>query len=252
VDEAVGAYAGAVAETLRATLGGDLVGLYLHGSAALGDYHPARSDIDLLAVCASALRDTARDALAARLAADALPCPAGGGLEFSLITRSEATNPAAAPGYELHGWDAQSRLHADPGPGDPDLPLHFAAVRASGVVMLGPAPSDVFREVGRDELLPRLAAELDWADANASPSYRVLTACRALRVLAEGRLCSKREAAEWVLERGDSPPLVAAVLRHHIAATSPAGLEPAAVAAFVATVREDLRAEAGGASRSPR
>ena len=54
-----------------------------------------------------------------------------------------------------------------------------------------------------------------------------------------------------MLERGDSPPLVAAVLRHHIAATSPAGLEPAAVAAFVATVRARLQAEAGGASRSP-
>jgi Domain of unknown function (DUF4111)/Nucleotidyltransferase domain len=251
VDEGVGAYAGAVAETLQATLGGDLVGLYLHGSAALGDYHPDRSDIDLLAVCAAPLGDTARDTVAARLAADALPCPAAGGLEFSLITRSEATNPAAAPAYELHGWDAHGRLHADPGPGDPDLPLHFAAIRASGVVMVGPAPSDVLREVGRDELLPRLAAELDWADANASSSYRALTACRALRVLADGRLCSKREAAEWVLERGDSPPLVAAVLRHHIAATSAAGLEPASVAEFIATVRAQLQAEAGGASRSP-
>jgi hypothetical protein len=250
VDEAVGAYAGAVAEALRATLGGDLVGLYLHGSAAIGDYHPTRSDVDLLAVCAAPLGDTARDTVAARLAADALPCPAAGGLEFSLITRSEATNPGAAPAYELHGWDGRGRLHADPGPGDPDLPLHFAAVRASGVVIFGPAPSDVFREVGRDELLPRLAAELDWADAHASSSYRVLTACRALRVLAEGRLCSKREAAEWVLERGDSPPLVAAVLHHHIAATSPAGLEPAAVAAFIATVRAQLQAQAGGASRS--
>jgi hypothetical protein len=251
VDEAVGAYAGAVAETLRAALGGDLVGLYLHGSAALADYHPARSDVDLLAVCAVPLSATARDTVAARLAADALPCPAAGGLEFSLITRSEAINPAAAPAYELHGWDAQGRLHADPGPGDPDLPLHFAAVRAGGVVVLGPPPGDVLREVGRDELLPRLAAELDWADANASSSYRVLTACRALRVLAEGRLCSKREAAEWVLERGDSPPLVAAVLHHHIAATSPAGLEPASVAAFVASVRAQLQAQARGASRSP-
>jgi Domain of unknown function (DUF4111)/Nucleotidyltransferase domain len=251
VDEVVGAYAGAVAEALRAALGGDLVGLYLHGSAALGDFHPDRSDVDLLAVCAAPLGETARDTLAARLAADALPCPAAGGLEFSLITRSEATNPVAAPAYELHGWDAQGRLHSDPGPGDPDLPLHFAAIRAGGLVMLGPAPSGVFREVTRGELLPRLAAELDWADAHASPSYRVLIACRALRVLADGRICSKREAAEWVLERGGSPPLVGAVLHHHTAATSPAGLEPASVAAFIATVRARLQAEAGGASRSP-
>ena len=188
----------------------------------------------------------ARDAVAARLAADALPCPAAGGLEFSLITRSAATDPATAPAYELHGWDAQGRLHADPGPGDPDLPLHFAAIRAGGVVVLGPPPGDVFRDVTRAELLPRLVAELDWADANASPSYRVLTACRALRVLADGRLCSKRAAAEWVLERGDSPPLVATVLHHHVAATSPTDLDPAAVAAFIADVRAQLQAQAGG------
>ena len=77
---------------------GDLVGLYLHGSAALGDYHPDRSDVDLLAVCVAPLGDTARDTVAARLAADALPCPAAGGLEFSLITRSERDQSSDRPG----------------------------------------------------------------------------------------------------------------------------------------------------------
>jgi hypothetical protein len=250
VDGEVGGYVDAVAETLRAALGRDLVGLYLHGSAAFHDYHPGRSDIDLLAVCALPLGDSARDVLAAQLAADALPCPAVG-LEFSLITRAAALDPGPTPAYELHGWDAQGRLRPDPGPGDPDLPLHFAAIQAGGVVVLGPPPGEVFREVARGELLPRLMAELDWADANASVSYRVLTACRALRVLAEGRLCSKRAAAEWVLERGDSPPLVATVLHHHIAATTPTGLDPKAVAAFTAGVRAHLETEVDGTPRSP-
>jgi hypothetical protein len=250
VDGEVGAYVGAVAETLRATLGRDLVGLYLHGSAARGDYHPRRSDIDLLAVCAAPLGDAVRRGVAAQLAADALPCPAVG-LEFSLITRSAAVDPGPAPAHELHGWDAHGRLHADPGPGDPDLPLHFAAIRAEGVVVLGPPPGEVFRNVTSAELLPRLVAELDWAEANASVSYRVLTACRALRVLAEGRLCSKRAAAEWVLERDDSQRLVATVLHHHIAATTPTGLDPKAVAAFTARVRARLQTEADGTPRSP-
>jgi hypothetical protein len=179
--------------------------------------------------------------VATRLAADALPCPAAGGLEFSLITRSAATDPATAPGYELHGWDARGRLHADGGQGDPDLPLHFAVVRACGVAVSGPPPRDVFRDVSRAEILVRLVAELHWADAHASPSYRVLTACRASRVLGDGQICSKKAAAEWVLDR-DGSPLVAEVLAHHIAATSPTGLDPAAVAAFTADVRARLRA----------
>lgn len=95
--------------------------------------------------------------------------------------------------------------------------------------------------MSRAEILARLVAELHWADAHASPSYRVLTACRASRVLADGQICSKRAAAEWVLDR-DGSPLVAEVLAHHIAATSPTGLDPAAVAAFTAVVRARLRA----------
>jgi Domain of unknown function (DUF4111) len=79
----------------------------------------------------------------------------------------------------------------------------------------------------------------------------VLGACRALRVLADGRIGSKRAAAEWAIARGDTPPPVASVLAHHIAATSPAGLDPATVAAFVATVRAQLRAEADYTSRTP-
>jgi hypothetical protein len=71
-------------------------------------------------------------------------------------------------------------------------------------------------------------------------------------VLADGRICSKRAAAEWAVARGGTPPLVATVLAHHIAATTPAGLDPAAVAAFIATVRAQLRAEVDGTSRSPR
>jgi Domain of unknown function (DUF4111)/Nucleotidyltransferase domain len=232
-------------------LGRDLVGLYLHGSAAFGDHHPDRSDIDLLAVCAAPLADATRLAVAASLSAAALPAPAEGGLEFSLITRSAAADPAPAPAYELHGWDDRGLLHPDDGRGDPDLPLHFAVVRACGVVVLGPKPDEVFRDVPRDELLERLVSELDWADANASPSYRVLAACRALHVLEEGRICSKRTAAEWALARGEAPALVAAVLTHHVAATAATGLDAAAVAAFTADVRTRLRDAVAGASRPP-
>lgn len=235
-------YVEAVAERLRETLAADLVGLYVHGSATLGDYDPARSDIDLLGVCAAPLIERERADIAARLGRDALPCPAGGGLEFTLITRAAALNPSPAPAYELHGWDESGRLHADPGQGDPDLPLHFAVARACGFAVLGPPPSEVFRAVPRGELLPRLSAELDWADANASPSYRVLAACRAWRFLAEGRICSKRAAAEWALERGAPRPLVATVLAHHLAATAVGDLDETGVAAFIAAVRARLAA----------
>src|SRR5262245_22674529 len=99
VDPAVRAYADALAGVLRDALGSALVGAYLHGSAALGDYDPARSDIDILAVCAAPLDPGARARLAGALSRDALPCPASAGLEFSLVTHAAARDPAPAPAF---------------------------------------------------------------------------------------------------------------------------------------------------------
>jgi Aminoglycoside adenylyltransferase, C-terminal domain len=236
-------YLDALAETLAAALGPDLVGVYLHGSAALDDYDPARSDIDVLAVCRAPLADSARAAVADGLARDALPCPAAGGLELSLLTAAQARDPSPAPGYELHGWTAEGRLHPDDGRGDPDLPLHLAVARAHGTALRGPPPAEVFRAVARAEMLDRIAAELAWAGEHASQSYRVLGACRAWRYLEEGEIGSKRAAARWALDRRDAGPLVATVLRHHLAATPPDALDPAAVAAFCDAIAGRLGAE---------
>ncbi len=235
LNSAARGYADAVAVRLRETLAADFVGLYLHGSAALGDYDPARSDIDLLAVCAAPLTAPVRDEIAAQLGRAALPCPAQAGLEFSLITRAAALDPSAAPPYELHGWDAQGRLRAGGDAGDPDLPRHFALVRACGVVVTGPPAADVFRAIGRTELRRLAADELAWAAAHASLSTQVLTACRVWCLAEEGRFRSKRDAAEWAIAHGGPEQLIAQVLADHIAAR-PARPDPAAVAAFTASV----------------
>jgi aminoglycoside adenylyltransferase-like protein/nucleotidyltransferase-like protein len=224
---------------LRDTLGQALIGVYLHGSAALGDYHPARSDVDVLAVCAAPLDTEGRARLGAGLGRDALPCPADAGLEFSLVTQAAARDPARAPSYELHGWDDHGRVCPGGGRGDPDLPLHYAVVRQTGLALWGPPPGDVVRDVPLEEQVRLVADELDWAVAHASASTQVLTACRAWALSADGRSRSKRDAAEWALRHG-APPVVAAVLADHRAArgSSP---EPRAVAAFIASVRTRLR-----------
>jgi len=224
---------------LRDALGSALIGVYLHGSAALGDYEPARSDIDILAVCAAPLGSGERAGLGARLGRDALPCPAGAGLEFSLVTRAAARDLRPAPAYELHGWDEDGRVGPGGERGDPDLPLHFAVVRQTGLVVCGPPPADVLREVPRDEQMRLVGDELDWAVGNASRSTQVLTACRAWALSVDGRFRSKRDAAEWALRQG-APPMVAAVLADHRAARE-SRPEPEAVAAFAASVRTRLQ-----------
>jgi hypothetical protein len=213
--------------------------VYLHGSAALGDYDPARSDIDILAVCASPLDPGARARLGAGLGRDALPCPAGAGLEFSLVTQAAARDPARSPPYELHGWDEHGQLRPGDDRGDPDLPLHFAVVRQIGLAVHGPPAAAIVRDVPRDEQIGLVGDELEWTAGNAGPSTQVLTACRAWALSADGRFRSKRAAAEWTLRRG-APAVVADVLADHVAARE-SRPDPEAVAAFVASVRTRLQ-----------
>ena len=224
---------------LREALGTALIGVYLHGSAAFADYDPARSDVDILAVCAEPLETGDRARLSARLGREALPCPASGGLEFSLVTQAAARDPSPAPSYELHGWDEHGRVRPGDGRGDPDLPLHFAVVRQIGHVVCGPPPADILRDVPRGEQIGIVAGELDWAVANASASTAVLTACRAWALHADGRFRSKRNAAEWALRHG-APPVVAGVLADHRAATE-SHPDPEAVATFTTSVRTRLQ-----------
>jgi streptomycin 3"-adenylyltransferase len=220
-------------------LGPALVGVYLHGSAALGDYDPARSDVDILAVCTTPLEPGARARLAAALGRDALPCPAGAGLEFSLVTQAAARDPAPAPPFELHGWDEHGRVRPGDGRGDPDLPRHFAVVRQTGIVICGPPPAGTLRDVPLDEQIGLAAGELDWAVGTGRRSTQVLTACRAWALSADGRYRSKRDGAEWALRHG-APAVVAEVLADHRAARDSTP-DPDDVAAFVASVRTRLQ-----------
>ena len=224
---------------LRDALGPALVGVYLHGSAALGDYDPARSDVDILAVCAAPLGATERARLGPALGRDALPCPAGSGLEFSLVTQAAARDPSRTPAFELHGWDGHGRVYPGDGRGDPDLPLHYAVVRQTGIAIFGLPAADVLRDVPRAEQLGLVADELDWTVEHAGPSTRVLTACRAWALAVDGRFRSKRDAAEWALEHG-GPALVAEVLADHRAARE-SRPDAEAVAGFVASVRTRLQ-----------
>jgi streptomycin 3"-adenylyltransferase len=224
---------------LRDALGSALIGVYLHGSAVFGDYDRARSDIDILAVCAAPLEANERTRLGTALGRDALPCPANAGLEFSLVTQDAARDPAPAPPFELHGWDEHGRVRPGEGRGDPDLPRHFAVVRQTGLVIHGQPAADVLRDVPLDEQLALAAGELDWAVGNASQSTRVLTACRAWALSVDGGYRSKRDGAEWALEHG-APAVVAEVLADHRAAKT-SRPDPEAVAAFVASVRTRLQ-----------
>ena len=96
MDPSAARYLEALTAEVTAVLGGRVVGVYAHGSLLLGGYLPTRSDIDVLVVVEDPLSPDEQADLAARLSADALPCPAVG-LELSVVLRSVAAAPTARP-----------------------------------------------------------------------------------------------------------------------------------------------------------
>jgi hypothetical protein len=222
-DPALDAYPAAVAAGLAKVIGPALVGVYLHGSGALGGWSAERSDVDLLGVVARPLAGRAKRVVSARLNHPSLACPAPAGLELSLVTSAVAADPPRRPPFELHlttGPSPQTHLGGRDAT-DPDLLVHFAVCRRAGVTVAGLDPVEVFAEPPRSWLLERVAAELRWAVRHGTFAYRVLTACRAWRYLEDDVLGSKVESGRWARVQ----------LAQVSADASAAGLVDAAVAA---------------------
>ncbi|MEO3753417.1 aminoglycoside adenylyltransferase domain-containing protein [Streptomyces sp. B6B3] len=220
------------AATLAAA-GRGLVGVYLHGSAVLGGFDPARSDVDVLAVGEpGTAADQRRLGEAIVAATRAERCP-GTGLELSVITAATARDLGACP-FEVHVNTTGPEPVIVPGAdaaGDPDLVLHAAVCRTHAVAVLGPPPARVFGPVPRDRVLAAMADELRWGLDHGRPAYAVLNACRAARFAEDGVLCSKIDGAAWYLARHPGDATVTAALSHHRTGAPGPGADEAA--AFV-------------------
>ncbi|WJR35246.1 DUF4111 domain-containing protein [Mycobacteroides immunogenum] len=240
MDAKTNAYARRVAAEMASVFGAQLVGVYLHGSAVLGGFDPRRSDVDIVVVCENVMTAVQQSAVAERLRAQHLPCPAAG-LELSIVTLAAAGRPSVQPLFELHITTAPTDSKVIDGhghPGDPDLILHFAVCRQAGrLVGPGRAAAEVFAPIGRDMVAAQLMAEVRWGAGHAPAEYAVLNACRAWQFAMDGVLVSKVDGGQWALERmaGVDRELIRAALDRQRCLTG-ADLDSLAVAHFVRRV----------------
>jgi hypothetical protein len=188
-----------VTRRLQSALGDDLLGVYLHGSAAMEAFQYQRSDIDMLAISKRELEDAERRLVGEVLMDPEMPCP-GIGLEFTLVTDASLDVASKSPAFEVHLTTLpHDRKFVDgrDREGDPDLILHYAMCRARGRAVLGPAPQVILPDVPRDWVLEAMLDELEWALENAPPHYTILNACRAICYAETGNLVSKLEGGHW-------------------------------------------------------
>jgi predicted nucleotidyltransferase len=190
---------------LGRALGDDLIGIYLFGSLALGDFDPASSDVDVLVAVGEELSGAPRDAVAG--VHDRLD-PRGLELECSYI-------PVAA----LRRHDSSATHHlsvgADWGLGPhehgPEWVIERRVLRDRGVVVAGPPPAELIAPVSEDELREAARALLRgfWRGEGADPAFlstrrhqafAVLSMCRALYTIEHGEPVTKPGAAAWARE----------------------------------------------------
>jgi predicted nucleotidyltransferase len=206
---------------LRRVAGDRLVGVWLMGSAALGDFDPRRSDLDVQAVTSERLPLAEREAIVAALEHETLPVPARG-LEFVLYAREDLEHAA----YELNlntgpRMDRHVSFDAD---GDPRFwfVIDLSIGREHARALTGPPAADVFPSLTRPLIAASLRQAMEFfAAEDPSGAQLVLAACRTWAWAAEGRWLSKGEAADWAQARLDDPaPVIDAAARRPVTAAA--------------------------------
>jgi predicted nucleotidyltransferase len=189
-------------------LAGNLIGVYLHGSLAMGCFNPARSDLDLLVVSHYGMEvETKRDLIEDLLRVSGAPSP----IEISFLRESDLEPWHHPAPFDLHfseAWreqyvrqlaDGQWRMWNDTRRTDPDLAAHVTVLRRRGITLYGEPIAEVLPCVPAADYISAI-----WGDfldarrtATRNPSYLILNACRIHAYLCDGRVFSKDEGGVW-------------------------------------------------------
>ncbi|MGG3282937.1 aminoglycoside adenylyltransferase domain-containing protein [Paenibacillus solani] len=196
-----------VVDLFKEELHDNLIGIYLHGSLAMGCFHPENSDIDLIIVAAERLSHEHMRRLAQKIMTLEYTMANRQGLELSLVLESSLQNLVYPPPFELH-YSAfhRERYQTDPhyicgGFADADLAAHYTVVYHRGIVLYGKPIQEVFTPVDRQYYVEAILHDVEGAvqDIAGSPTYYTLNLCRVLYYLKENIVSSKKEGGEWGL-----------------------------------------------------
>jgi len=193
-------------EGLKCVLGKRIVGLYLCGSLAYGDFVPERSDIDLRAVVRSPLTENQLRSVEQLHREVERRCPEWAGrIECSYVPfelMRELTPPAKA-----RQWWGFASFYPEALAGNEWIINHYLLSK-HGIALEGPDFNelippidihDVRQASARDlfqEWLPKIDDSARLSNGH-DQSYLVLNLCRILHTVTHGRPASKKVAGQW-------------------------------------------------------
>ena len=201
-----------LARLIERHFGRRLLGLYLFGSLAAGEFVEGKSDLDLFAV----LHDEVSDGELAELRTqhedfERRKPEWRDRIEVLYISKDILATFAAAPTGTVARISPGEPLHHRELDGDVGWLLDWHAVLTDRETLFGPPPSTVgpavdsvrFLDAVRSQLreMAETAREHSVAYVPAQQGYIVATVCRGLYSLATGNVTSKAKAIEWMVEQ---------------------------------------------------
>lgn len=211
---------------VQSILGNHLIGMYLFGSLAMGDFDTS-SDIDVAVVTDEEISPELFAELYAMHARIA-------GIDSPWATQLEVSYLSL---HNLRRYDPQHSLHPhlDRDKGEKlGMQRHARVVerhvlRERGIVLIGPSPRELIDPISPDDLRRAVLEVVDeWLrpmlDAptpftgRGYQSYTVLSICRMLYTLEHGEIVSKPTAARWAQAKLDerwSPLIERALAGRH-------------------------------------
>ena len=190
-------------------LGDNLVGIYLHGSAAMGCFNDEKSDIDLLVVINSDL--SAEDKLQYMdMVVELNAFAPTKDIELSVVKKSVCKPFIYPTPFELHfsvahlEWykrnphDYVLKMNGT----DKDLAAHIMIIYHRGICLYGEDIKNTFEDVGREAYFDSIWYDIEHSEAEIleNPVYITLNLCRVLAYKRENLILSKQEGGKWGLE----------------------------------------------------
>jgi streptomycin 3"-adenylyltransferase len=251
---------------LRAHVGDDLVGIYLHGSLAMGCFNPARADIDLIVLTEHPMSLSTKWRVAqVLLRLSGAPSP----IEITFLHRADVDPWTHPTPFDLrYGESQREQYEHDLRSGgwkdwnrralrDGGLAAQVKLARSRGVCLWGEAIEDALPDVPRADYLESVLADLAWARdrAGVTLDHRVLNLARAWGYLETNAVMSKEEGGVWALGAlpGRHAPPVEAALRLYRGDAAAAVVDDQSILETVEFVERRIEDLAGvGAGSGPR
>lgn len=187
----------------------NLIGVYLHGSAAMGCFNEKTSDIDMLIVIDKDMSDAEKRQYMDMVVGLNIFAPEKG-IELSIVKKSVCKPFVYPTPFELHFSIAHLEWYKNTPQDyilkmngtDKDLAAHIMIIYHRGLCLYGEEIRSIFEDVGREAYFDSIWNDVKQAEEDImdEPVYVTLNLCRVLAYKQENLILSKQEGGEWGLK----------------------------------------------------